>query len=86
MKWAAIKAVFAVGLILFCMVQCFQQDSMMAMIAYASMTVLCAVAYCGVFLFIWIQMNHNVTVREIKRVELQLALLTQKLSEAPQEK
>lgn len=80
MKWAAIKAVFAVGLILFCMVQFFQQETMMAMIAYASLTILCAIAYCGVFLFIWIQMNHNVTVREIKRVELQLALLSEQLA------
>ena len=81
MKWAAFKAVAAVVLILFCMYQFFHQDTMMALIAYAAMTVLCAVAYAAVFLVVWIQMSHNRTVREVKRVELQLALLARQLRE-----
>ena len=81
MKWAAFKALAAVLLICFCLYQFFQQDSTMAMIAYASATIMCAVAYAAIFLVFWIQMNHNRTVREIKRVELQLALLAGKLSE-----
>lgn len=81
MKWSAFKAVSAAVLICFCLYQFFQQDTMMALIGYAAATILCAVAYAAVFLVIWIQMNHNRTVREIKRVELQLALLAEKLAE-----
>ncbi len=83
MKWAAFKAVAAALMICFCIYQFFQQDSNMAMIAYASATILCAVAYAAVFLVFWIQMNHNRTVREIKRVELQLALLFSEIGRAP---
>ena len=43
---------------------------------------LCAMAYAAIFLFIWVQMNHNTTVGEIKRVELQLALLAKAIKDS----
>jgi hypothetical protein len=57
------------------------QETMMAMIAYASLAIICTVAYAAIFLFIWVQMNHNTTVGEIKRIELQIALLSKQLSQ-----
>ena len=67
-------AVMAV-LMLFCIFQFFQQETMMAMMAYATATVVFVVSYACIFLFLWNQMNHNTTAREIKRLELQVALL-----------
>lgn len=81
MKWGFIKAVVAASLMLFCIWQFFQQQELMLMIAYATATLLCAVAYSAVANFIWIRMNHNTTIREVKRLELQLALLTQQLQQ-----
>jgi hypothetical protein len=54
----------------------------MSIIAYASATIIGINAYGIVFLFIWAQMNHNSTVSEIKRVKLQLALLTKSLKDS----
>lgn len=75
MKWIVIKAVAAVGLMLFCIWQFFQQDSPMAMLAYATAILLCAIGYAAVVTFFWIRLNHNTTIREIKRLELQMALM-----------
>lgn len=72
----------AVGVLaLFCVVQFFQQETMMAMIAYASAAIICVVSAGSILLFLWVQMNHNTTVREIKRLELQVAILLKQLNE-----
>ena len=82
MKWGVVKMIIAVILMCFCAYQFFMQDTMMGMIAYASATIICVIGYVAVFLFIWVQMNHNTTVSEIKRVELQLALLTKAIKDS----
>ena len=84
MKWGAVKMAIAAVLMLFCMWQFFHQDSTMAMIAYASGAVICGISYGIIFIFIWVQMNHNTTVREIKRLELQIALLARDLKQSKQ--
>ena len=68
MKWGAVKMGAAIVLMLFCAWQFFQQETTLGLIAYASGVVMCATAYAAIFLFIWVQMNHNTTVREIKRL------------------
>ena len=57
----------------------------MGMIGYATETVLCKVAYATIWLFIWMQMNHNTTVREVKRLELQLMLRAKQLRDQSRE-
>ena len=74
-----IKMAAVAVLMLFCIFQFFQQETMMAMMAYATATVVFVVSYACIFLFLWNQMNHNNTAREIKRLELQVALLIREL-------
>ena len=74
-----IKMAVVAVLMLFCIFQFFQQETMMAMMAYATATVVFVVSYACIFLFLWNQMNHNTTAREIKRLELQVALLIREL-------
>jgi len=81
MKWAVFKGASAACLLFFCIYQFFQQTSTMAMLAYASAAMLCAIGYAAVVLFVWIQMQHNNTVREVKKLELQIALLNQQLGD-----
>jgi len=76
-----IKMAVTVVLMLFCIFQFFQQETMMAMMAYATAAVFCVVAYACIFLFLWNEMNHNTTAREIKRLELQVALLIRELKD-----
>ena len=82
MKWGFVKMGVAIILMCICTYQFFMQETTMGMIAYASATIICVIAYAAVFLFIWVQMNHNTTVSEIKRVELQLALLAKSLKDS----
>jgi phosphotransferase system glucose/maltose/N-acetylglucosamine-specific IIC component len=74
-----IKMAVVAVLMLLCIFQFFQQETMMAMMAYATATVVFTVSYGCIFLFLWSQMNHNTTEREIKRLELQVALLIREL-------
>ncbi|MBT4160420.1 MAG: hypothetical protein HOC70_00855 [Gammaproteobacteria bacterium] len=39
------------------------------------------IVYGCLILFLWVQMNQNITVREVKRRELPLALLTRELKD-----
>ena len=69
-----------VGVLVYvCIYQFFQQETMMAMIAYASAAVIFTITAATIFIFLWSQMNHNTTTRDIKRLELQVALLTREL-------
>jgi len=84
-RWLMILSLIKTGLLglllCFCVYQFFQKETIMAMIAYASMTVICIVGYTCLILFLWIQMNHNTIVREIKRMELQLLMLIKHFKE-----
>ena len=81
-KWGLVKMALAFVVMCICAYQFFMQETTMAMIAYATVIVICIVAYATIFLFIWVQMNHNTTVSDIKRVELQLALLAKSLKDS----
>ena len=80
----AIKMICAGLIFYFCIYQFFQQDTMMAMLAYATAAIICMAVACTTMLWLWVQMNHNTTVREIKRLELQMSLLTQELQQNSQ--
>ncbi len=79
LKWGAVKMGAAMILIFLCSYQFFQAETTMAMVGYAAAVTICSVAYASIFLFIWVQMNHNTTVREIKQLELKIALLSNQL-------
>ena len=78
----AIKMVVAGLIFYFCVYQFFQQESMMAMVAYATAALICMVVASTTMLWLWVQMNHNTTVREVKKLELQMSLLTAELQSA----
>ena len=70
----------AAGILMYvCIYQFFQQESMMAMIAYATATIIFGLVAASIMLFLWVKVNHNKTTREIKRLELQVALLVREL-------
>jgi glucan phosphoethanolaminetransferase (alkaline phosphatase superfamily) len=70
MKWLA-----AMLLWLFCIYKFFQQEEIMPMIAYASGAMMCSVVLAAITVFFWQEVNKNIFNREIKRLELQIALL-----------
>ena len=81
--WAAGKWIGAILILIFAIYQFFQQESMMGLIAYASITIICVLVEMAIFLTIWISIHSNNRQHEIKHLELQIALLNDKLSDRP---
>jgi len=58
----------------------FQAEETQEMIAWATAFVTCFVWLALMKLWFWLEMHKNAVTREIKRLELQLAMLSQKLN------
>lgn len=70
------------GLFIYCIVQFFQSfdaDATHELIYWASAGFLCIMAVGQIKLFIWMQMNKNDILRELKRLELQVSGIAHKL-------
>jgi len=65
-------------LFIYCLVQVFDTDDTNMLIKWASAGFLCMIAMGMLKLFIWMQMDKNDILRELKRLELQLAALSGK--------
>ena len=81
--WAVGKWIGAILILIFAIYQFFQQESMMGLIAYASITIICVLVEMAIFLTIWISIHSNNRQHEIKQLELQIALLNDRLSDRP---
>ena len=59
-------------LLVYCMVKFFQTDDIGTMLRWLAISAICLMAIGMLKLFAWMQINKNVLLREIKRLELQL--------------
>ncbi len=59
----------------------FQQTTVMAMLAWASIAIICIMVTCAIIIIFYVQMNKNAINRDIKRLELQIALLIKQQGE-----
>ncbi|MBT8307953.1 MAG: hypothetical protein KJN85_13510 [Maribacter sp.] len=67
------------GLFIYCIVQFFGSNETNELIKWASAGFLCMTAVSMLKLYIWMQMDKNDILREMKRLELQVATLSNKL-------
>jgi hypothetical protein len=67
------------GFFIYCTIQFFNVDDTNTLIKWASGGFLCMMAMAMLKLFIWMQMAKNDTLREMKRLELQLAAILGKI-------
>ena len=67
------------GLFIYCIVQFFGTNETNELIKWASAGFLCMIAMGMLKLYIWMQMDKNDILREMKRLELQVATLFSKL-------
>lgn len=83
MKWITIMTMvimlFLFGGAVYCAVQFFQSEDLREMIVWGAGSFLLMFAVSFLKLFHWMQMDKNAIMREIKRIELQLAALNSKL-------
>jgi len=66
-------------LLVYCIVQFFNTQQTSELIKWASAGFLCAIIMGTLKLFVWLQMDKNDILRELKRLELQLATLMSRL-------
>lgn len=83
-RWLVVL-VFTVGTAFFLLefvvaYQFFHAESTRAMIAWATGFVFCAIAIAMMKVWYWLELNKNSLAREIKRLELELANLSRRLS------
>ena len=67
------------GLLIYCIVQFFGTNETNELIKWASAGFLCMIVMGMLKLYIWMQMDKNDILREMKRLELQVATLFTKL-------
>jgi hypothetical protein len=67
------------GLLIYCIVQFFGTNETNELIKWASAGFLCMIVMGMLKLYIWMQMDKNDILREMKRLELQIATLFSKL-------
>lgn len=66
------------GLFVYCLVQFFGTENTNELLKWASAGFLCMIFMGMLKLYVWMQMDKNDILREIKRLELQVATMSQK--------
>ena len=86
LKWIAILTavvmVIVFGLAVYCLIQFLEADNTKDMILWAAGMFGAMMASSMIKLFHWMQMDKNAILRELKRVELQVGVLSAKLAES----
>ena len=86
LKWLAILTalvmVIVFGLAIYCLVQFLNAETAKDMILWAAGLFGAMMATSMLKLFHWMQMDKNAILRELKRVELQVGVLSAKLAES----
>lgn len=68
------------GLFVYCLVKFINTEEISELIKWASAGFLCMTTVVMTKLFMWMQMDKNDILREMKRLELQISVLTSKLN------
>lgn len=68
------------GLLIYCFVRFFSTNETNELIKWASAGFICMIVMGMLKLFIWMQMDKNDILRELKRLELQVATLSGKVN------
>lgn len=77
--WFWSLAFFVLAIV--CAVQFFQAETTRAMIAWAGGFMYCVLAVAMLKTWYWMEMNKHALTREVKRIELQIARLAQRIEE-----
>lgn len=66
-------------LFIYCIVQFFKMEEIKELILWSSAGFLCMIAMAMIKLYVWMQMDKNDILRQLKRLELQVSALSHKL-------
>ena len=68
------------GLFVYCITQFFNTDDTNALIKWSSAGFLCMIAMGMLKIYVWMQMDKNDLLRELKRLELQIVALSNRFN------
>ena len=84
-KWIMIMmnivTVFVFAVFVYCMIQFFHTDVTNELIKWALIGTFCMLIVSMLKIFVWMQMDKNALLREMKRLELQVSSLSGKMAE-----
>ena len=84
-KWIVIMMnivnLIVLGIFIYCIVQFFNTEVTNELIKWSIAGILCVLMLSMLKLYIWMQMDKNSIIRELKRLELQVSTLSSKVSE-----
>lgn len=84
-KWIAIMMnivnLIVLGLFVYCIVQFFNTEVTNELIKWAIAGMVCILTLSMLKLYMWMQMDKNCIIRELKRLELQVSVMSSKVSE-----
>ncbi len=84
-KWIVIMMnivnLIVLGLFVYCIVQFFNTDVTNELIKWSVAGIICILTLSMLKLYMWMQMDKNSIIRELKRLELQVSALSSKVSE-----
>lgn len=75
-----IVMVIVFGLFIYCVIQFFNTEDTNELIRWSVAGTLCMISISLLKLFVWMQMDKNSILRELKRLEFQVSILSSKLS------
>lgn len=75
-----ITIVVVFGLFIYCVIQFFNTEDTNELIRWSVAGTFCMIAVSMLKLFVWMQMDKNSLLRELKRLEFQVSILSTKLS------
>lgn len=84
-KWIVIMMnivnLIVLGFFVYCIVQFFNTDVTNELIKWSVAGIICILTLSMLKLYMWMQMDKNSIIRELKRLELQVSALSSKVSE-----
>ena len=84
-KWIVVMMnivnVIVLGLFVYCIVQFFSTEVTNELIKWSVAGVICILILSMLKLYMWMQMDKNSIIRELKRLELQVSVMSSKVSE-----
>jgi hypothetical protein len=81
MIWMHIVNIIAFGFMIYCLIQTFDEENTNNLMLWIAGFFFCFIIVSMLKIFAWMQIHKNATLREMKRLELQISSLSAKIKE-----
>nr|WP_321222665.1 DUF6768 family protein [uncultured Psychroserpens sp.] len=81
MIWMHIVNIIAFGFMIYCLIQTFDEENINNLMLWIAGFFFCFIIVSMLKIFAWMQIHKNATLREMKRLELQISSLSAKIKE-----